>query len=55
LANLLSKPGPLGGVLAAVDSHLLLTVFTAATLMILLCWWGFAVYAYLRRDYFSSA
>ena len=54
LADLLTKPGPIGEVLAAVDSHLLLTVFTAATLMILLCWWGFAVYAYLRRDYFSS-
>ena len=54
LADLLRKPGPIGEVLAAVDSHLLLTVFTAATLMILLCWWGFAVYAYLRRDYFSS-
>ncbi|MGA9263065.1 MAG: hypothetical protein WBV95_13910 [Desulfobacterales bacterium] len=53
LADLMRKPGPLGEVLAAVDSHLLLTVFTVATLMILLCWWGFAVYAYLRRDYFS--
>ena len=54
LTDLLSKPGPLGEVLAAVDSHLLLTVFTAATLMVLLCWWGFAVYAYMRRDYFSN-
>ena len=41
LADLMRKPGPLGEVLAAVDSHLLLTVFTVATLMILLCWWGF--------------
>jgi hypothetical protein len=40
--------------LAAVDSQLLLTVFTAAVLMILLCWWGFALYAYLRRGYFSD-
>jgi hypothetical protein len=55
LTDLLSKPGPLREILAAVDSHLLLTAFTAATLMILLCWWGFAVYAYLRRDYFSNA
>jgi len=55
LADLLNKPGPIGEILAAVDSHLLLTVFTAATLMMLLCWWGFAVYAYLRRDYFSNA
>lgn len=55
LADLLSKPGLLGEVLAAVDSHLLLTVFTAATMLVLLCWWGFAVYAYLRRDYFSNA
>lgn len=54
LIDLLSKPGPLGEVLAAVDSHLLLTVFTAATLMILACWWGFAVYAYLRRGYFGN-
>jgi hypothetical protein len=55
LADLLRKPGPIGEVFAAVDSHLLVAVFTAATLMILLCWWGFAVYAYLRRDYFSNA
>jgi hypothetical protein len=55
LADLLRKPGPIGEVLAAVDSHLLVAVFTAVPLMILLCWWGFAVYAYLRRDYFSNA
>ncbi|MFZ0241203.1 MAG: hypothetical protein WAL90_06090 [Desulfobacterales bacterium] len=53
LADLQNKPGPLGEILAAGDTHLLLTVFTAAVLLILLCWWGFAAYTYLRRDYFK--
>ncbi|MFZ0612285.1 MAG: hypothetical protein WAM73_08620 [Desulfobacterales bacterium] len=53
LADIQNKPGPLGEILAAVDANLLLTVFTAAVLSILLCWWGFAAYTYLRRDYFA--
>ncbi len=55
LADLKTKPGPLGEILAAGDAGLLLTVFTAAVLSILFCWWVFAAYTYVRRDYFKSA
>lgn len=30
-------------------------VFVLMTVVVILCWWGFALYTYIRRDYFQPA
>jgi len=52
LADLMAKPGVLQDVLLLVGSHLLLQVLTATAIIMVAGWWGFALYTYLRRDYF---
>ena len=53
LTTLAAKTGPFRDILSMVDTNLLLQVLTVATLFIVACWWGFAFYTYLRRDYFA--
>ena len=39
-------------VLDFVDQDSLLQLMVAFSLLLIACWWGFALYVYLRRDYF---
>jgi len=43
--------GELGSLL---DPELVRTAATTVTWAVLVCWWGFAGYVYMRRDYFSN-
>lgn len=40
-------------VASMIPTDSLLGIGTAFTLLMVLAWWGFAVYAYVRRDYFA--
>jgi hypothetical protein len=37
-----------------LDMNLLLRLSTLMTAMFVLCWWGFAAYIYVRREYFQG-
>jgi multisubunit Na+/H+ antiporter MnhC subunit len=37
-----------------VDSALIMQAIMLTSIIIVLCWWGFALYTYWRRDYFKS-
>jgi len=37
-----------------VDSALIMQAIVLTNIIIVLCWWGFALYTYWRRDYFKS-
>jgi len=37
-----------------VDSGLIMQAIMLTSIIIVLCWWGFALYTYWRRDYFKS-
>jgi hypothetical protein len=37
-----------------VDAALLVQAVMLISIVVILCWWGFAAYTYLRRDYFQS-
>jgi len=37
-----------------VDSALIMQAIVLTNIIIVLCWWGFALYTYWRRDYFRS-
>ena len=50
LAALLNKYGLSVGTL---DTGFILKVVSIAAALTVLCWWGFAGYAYLRRQYFQ--
>lgn len=41
-----------GVAIDAAQMALVLNVILIATVLIMLCWWGFAWYAYFRRAYF---
>ena len=41
--------------LGLVPKDLALQVMTAAYLVVVLCWWGFAFYIHCRRSYFQQA
>ena len=43
----------LGSVLPGADERLLAQSIILASVMAVLCWWGFAIYAHVRRDYFG--
>lgn len=53
-AYLLLQLGELGDITQIIDLPSLLQVMTVASLLSVACWWGFAAYLYIRRDYFSS-
>lgn len=36
------------------DSALFMQAIVLTSIVIVLCWWGFALYTYWRRDYFKS-
>jgi hypothetical protein len=36
-----------------IDIETVLQMVTLIMLLFVACWWGFAVYTYLRRDYFG--
>ena len=38
-----------------VDSALFMQAIVLTSIVIVLCWWGFALYTYWRRDYFKNA
>ena len=37
-----------------VDSALILRTSVLTSIVIVICWWGFALYTYWRRDYFKN-
>jgi hypothetical protein len=37
-----------------VDSALIMQTIMLTSIIIVLCWWGFALYTYWRRDYFKN-
>jgi hypothetical protein len=37
-----------------VDSAFFMQAIMLASIIIVLCWWGFALYTYWRRDYFKN-
>ena len=37
-----------------VDSALFMQAIVLTSIVIVLCWWGFALYTYWRRDYFKN-
>ena len=39
-------------ILRMVDKNMLMDAITITTVLFVLGWWGFALYTYLRRDYF---
>ena len=49
LAALLNKYGVTVGI---SETGIILKVVLLATLLVVACWWGFAGYTYLRREYF---
>ena len=50
LTQLLSRRGD---ILQFIDIELVLTAVTLMMVLFVACWWGFAVYTYLRREYFG--
>lgn len=38
-----------------IDLVLIMQTIVLVNLIVILCWWGFALYTYWRRDYFTSA
>ncbi len=51
LVTLLGKYGITIGI---PETGVILKVILLATVLILVCWWGFAGYTYLRREYFHQ-
>jgi len=43
------------GVDTALALQAILQTVQITCVVVMLCWWGFALYTYLRRDYFKSA
>lgn len=41
--------------LQGLDTALIMQAIVLMSITVVLCWWGFALYTYLRRDYFKSA
>ncbi len=37
-----------------IDSMLIMQTMALTSVVIVFCWWGFALYAYWRRDYFKN-
>lgn len=37
-----------------IDEALILQSIVLMSIVVILCWWGFALYTYWRRDYFKS-
>lgn len=37
-----------------VDSALFMQAIVLTSIVVVLCWWGFALYTYWRRDYFKN-
>ncbi len=37
-----------------IDSAMLMQAMVLTSIVVVLCWWGFAAYVYWRRDYFSA-
>jgi hypothetical protein len=38
-----------------IDKAMISQAVVLMTVLVILCWWGFALYAYIRRDYFQPA
>ena len=38
-----------------IDAGLILEMLILMNVVVVLCWWGFAWYTYIRRDYFSAS
>jgi hypothetical protein len=37
-----------------IDTSLIMEMIVVMSIVVLLCWWGFAWYTYVRRDYFQT-
>ena len=54
LSALAQKLGPYREILQAIDPQIILQAFTVSALLFAAGWWGLAVYAYFRKDYFNT-
>jgi hypothetical protein len=50
---LLDRLGPYQDILELIDMREIMSAIDILTLTILGCWWGFALYIYMRRAYFE--
>jgi hypothetical protein len=46
--------GKYGIIIGIPETGVILKVILLATVLVLVCWWGFAGYTYLRREYFHQ-
>ena len=53
-AELMRQAGPYGQLLQAIDPQLIQQVLMLVAAIFVACWWGFAGYTYVRRDYFRA-
>lgn len=54
LRELMRRLGGYREVLQMVDQQMILNALTVMAAVLAACWWGFAIYAYFRRDYFRG-
>lgn len=55
LAEMMRQAGPYRQLLQALDPQMLLQVLMLVAGLFAACWWGFAFYTYIRRDYFHTS
>ncbi len=53
-AYLLQEMGSYREILQVMDSKSIYQLFAVATLLFVASWWGFVLYLYVRREYFSD-
>ena len=53
-AGYLAASGVTKEVAALIDTSMIDQAYMTATLVSVACWWGFVLYAYLRRSYFQQ-
>ena len=53
-AGMLRQIGGHGEVWQLIDKGSVLQLMSLATVLFVASWWGFALFTYIRRDYFSS-
>ncbi len=55
LAEMIRQAGPYRQLLQAIDPQMFLQILILVSALLAACWWGFALYTYIRRDYFRQS
>ena len=53
-AHLMQQLQQQRGIFDLIDKDFFLEMMVLATLLSVACWWGFALYVYVRRSYFRA-